>query len=106
MCVFCCVLDSISEWQTCVASKERARRMRGERERERERERPKVLDELITGIGHGITHEFATFLRANESERGKPTTHTHTHWHSVCLFRHPYNYNMYVREKLNRFFKK
>lgn len=69
MCVSC-VRDSISEWQTCVASKERARRMG----LQKKRETVEVLDELITGIGHGMTHEFATYLRANES-KGE---HAHT----------------------------
>ena len=32
--------------------------------RRNEEEGGKVLDELITGIGHGITHEFAS-MRAN-----------------------------------------
>jgi hypothetical protein len=61
-----------------LASGKRALRARNEQEewgRKERRKRDQVLDELITGIGHGITHEFATFLRTNESEKGNPTTH-------------------------------
>ena len=69
----------------------------GKRKKEdRKREETKVLDELITGIGHGITHEFVTYLRANESERGKPTTRALT-FGFLSFFRHLY-ITMYDRK--------
>ena len=82
VCVFCCVLDSISEWQTCVASKERARRM-GSKEKERrkiEREkRPKYWMNSSRGLAMAShTNSSPICGRMNQKEGNQPHAHSHS----------------------------